>query len=301
MQKLKIRLPATVTNLGPGLNALGLALGLYTTVEISGRQDTTLNVQVSGEGAEQFSIPLRHPVVRAMARFFQHLERAHLGINIRIENNIPLKSGLGAETAFTVAGILGANNLMGGLFNRDTMLRMAAEISGADGVVAALLGGLVIAILDDDTLIYRALPVRSFPVVVVVPELKNYAAPVLPEQISRREALFNLSRVPFLIEALRAGDLRLFTQMLPDQLYAPRVAQQITGYPGVAEAALNNGALAVTPCGEGPALMAFAESRHERVGTAMLAAFKDIGVNARSWVLPIDTQGVVISAVQSAM
>ncbi len=300
MQKLKIRLPATITNLGPGLRSLGLAVALYTTVEISERDDTAVHIEINGEGAEQFDVALHHPVMLAIIRFFQILERATLGINIRIDNQIPLNSGLGAETAFAVAGILGANSLLGGVYKRDEMLEIAAHISRADGVAAALMGGLTAAVLEDDDLLYRTLTVKTFSMIVVVPQLKSFASPILPEQVPRRDAMVQISRIPFLLEALRLGDLHLFVRMLDDALYSPRLTAQITGYEHVAETARRAGALMVTTCSDGPGLLAFAEGRHERVGEAMVAAFKSVGVFARYWVLPVDTQGVVISAVQSS-
>lgn len=299
LQKIKIRLPATVTNLGPSISGLGLALSLYTTVEISGRNDHEFVVELEGEGADTFQHVLRHPVVIAMARFFQQLERTRLGIHIKVQNQIPLNSGLGAETALTVAGILGANYLMDTRYNRDELLAIAAHIARPDSVVAALLGGLSAGILEDDNLIYHTLPVQSFQMIVVVPKLEKYSVPTLPEQISRRDALDNLSHIPLLVEALRLGDLRLLAKMLNDRLLKPRITQRITGYGHVTEIARTAGAFAVTVCGPGPALMALAESRHQRIADDMVLAFKSAGVEARSWILPIDTQGVVISAVQS--
>jgi homoserine kinase len=301
MQKIKIRLPATITNLGPGLNSLGLALGLYTTVEVSGRNDERLNIELAGEGTGNHVSPLRHPVILAMGRFFQRMERAVLGINIKVNNQIPLNSGLGAEAALTVAGVLGANNLMGNLCRRDELLQIAARITEPDGVVASLLGGLAAGVLDDDgSLMYQGLPVAGMEMVVVLPELDNFMPPVLPEQIVRRDALYNLARVPLLVDALRRGDLRMLARVLGDRVYMPRLSAQIPGYGHVVEIARRSGALAVTCCGDGPALLVVAEVDHEKLAEDMVLAFASAGVKARSWVLPVDTQGVVISAVQSA-
>lgn len=299
MRKIKIRLPATATNLGPGLDTLGLALGLYATIEVSGRDDDQLAIKLFGEGADAFDTPLKHPVVRAMSRFFQHIEKTKLGINIRVDNNIPLNSGLGAETAFAVAGMLGANNLMGDLYNREETLELAASISRADGAVATLMGGLAAGVLQDDTLIHRTLPVKPFQVVVVVPKLDDYTIPTVPEQIKRADALNNMARIPLIIEALREADMSLLASVLDDQILYPRLIAQISGFGHVAELAARRGALRVLPVGGGPALLALAESRHDRVAEEMRLAFKSAGIEAQAWVLPVDTQGVVISLTQS--
>lgn len=304
MRKVKITLPAALTNLGAGVGALGLALGLHTVIEVSQRTDNRLIVDAEGEGSGRYSIGLRHPVVLAMMRVFQQLERAPIGVNIRITNQIPVNSGLGAEAAFLVAGVIGAHNLLGSSFARTEILQAAAQISGQpDGVMTSLLGGLTAGILDGDKLIYRAIPVQALKVVVVVPEIDGYenqAKTALPERVALADALYNLSRVPLLTEGLRAGDFKLIGSALDDRLRTPALAARITGFQHVVEIARRAGAIAVTISGDGPALVAFAERNHETVGEVMVAAFANAGIKARMWVLPLDTQGVMISTAQSA-
>lgn len=303
MRKVKITLPAALTNLGAGVGALGLALSLHTVIEISQRADSQLIVDTEGEGSGRYSMGLRHPVLLAMMRVFQKLERAPIGVNIRITNQIPVNSGLGAEAAFLVAGVIGAHNLLGGTFARAEILQSAAQISpdGVTGVTTTLLGGLTAGVLDGDTLIYRAIPVQAMKVVVVVPEIEDYAARTsVPERVTFADAVHNLSRVPLLTEGLRAGDLKLIGRALDDKLRTPSLSARIPGYQHVIEIARRAGASAVTISGDGPALVAFAERDHERVSEAMVAAFAGADVQARAWVLPLDTQGVVISAAQSA-
>lgn len=300
MQKIRIRMPATVTNLGPGTNSLGLALSLYTTIEISPRSDESLNLEFQGEGAGLYGSSLRHPVVLGMSRFFQSLERALLGINIRVDNQIPLGSGLGAEAAFMAAGALAANDLMGFPYTRAGLLAHMAGANRADHAVTALSGGLTVSLYDGQQVIHKMLPVAPLTVVVVVPELEHYVRPPVPEQVSLRDALQNIARVSLLTSALHDGDLDLIAQVLEDRLLHPHIATNITGYDYVVEMAQRAGARAVTISGNGPALVAFAETGHQRIADEMRLAFYSSGITARAWVVPVDTQGVVISAMQSA-
>jgi homoserine kinase len=305
MHKIKIRLPATITSLGPGLNSIGLALGLYTSVEVSKRTDEALVVETEGEGAGRFSIGLRHPVMLALIRMFQHLEQAPLGVTVKVNNQIPLVSGLGAEAAFLVAGVIGANNLMGSIYDREQLLSIAAQmnatsISTPNEVITPVLGGLTASVMNSHTLIYRSLPLTSFKVVVVLPEVENYPRPVVAERVPLQDMVHNLNRVPLLLDALRNGDLTLLAQVLDDKLRAPLLTPNIPRYAEVAESARRAGALAVTVSGDGPALLAFAANKHEKVVDAMREAFKNAGMKARGWVLPVDTQGIVISVMQSA-
>jgi homoserine kinase len=144
MRRVRVTLPASITNLGPGLNSLGLALGLHCNVEFTDRDDGALVVETRGEGAGRYALGARHPVVIGMTRVFQHVERAVVGLTVRVDNAIPLASGLGAEAAFLVAGVVGANNLMGSPFKRDALLQFVSGVTRrADHAVTAMLGGLL--------------------------------------------------------------------------------------------------------------------------------------------------------------
>jgi homoserine kinase len=298
MRKVTVRLPATITHLGPGIRGLGLAVGLYATVEISERADNQLIVDTAGEGAGSYSIGLRHPVVLAMLRVFQLQERAPLGIQVRVTNAIPVRHGLGAEAAFWVAGVIGANNLLGLSLSREAILRLSAQICPhPDNAVCALLGGLTSSLTTPDQLIYRPHALTSFRLVLAVPDIDSPPGPA-PESISLAAALANIRRLPLLLEGFRSGDLTLIGQVLEDQI--ERQQQRIPGYNHIRESARQAGAAGFGVCGEGPAVMAFAHRDHQAVADAMVAAFQNMDVAARAWVVPIDTQGVVISAMQSS-
>jgi homoserine kinase len=300
MQKVRISLPATIT-LGPALNSLALAIGLHTTVEISHRADDALMVEAGGEGSGHYGIGLRHPVVLAMMRVFQRQEQAPRGVTIRIQNAIPVTAGLGAEAAFSVAGIIGANNLLDASYNRLQMLELAGALSSTPHQTAAsIIGGLVASLTLNGRLIHRAINVQPLQAVIVMPELPRYAveaAKTRPDRIPFNDVVYNLDRVPLLIEALRVGDLSLLGEVLDDRLRLPSLKPLLSGYDHVTEMARRAGASAVALCGDGPAIVAFAADQHRRIATTMEVAFENSGVKARSWVVPLDRQGVVISVI----
>ena len=301
MRKVTVRLPATITGIGPAITGIGLAIGLYVTVEIGERRDNQLIVDTQGEGAGHYSLGLRHPVSLAMMRVFQRLERTAPGVHVHINNQIPVESGLGAEAAFWVAGIIGANNLLGQSLSRSEILQLSAMIvPEPDNAISALLGGLTSGIVVDNTSIHQSLPVTSVPLVIVAPQIDGYPDTIapMPDPVALAAVRHNLSRLPLLLDGFRTGDLKLVSHVLGDQIRNPRL--QIPGYNHVRETARLAGALAVTICGDGPALVAFAEKDHRQIAEAMVAAFQNAGTPAQAWVVPIDTQGVVISAMQSA-
>lgn len=304
MQKVKITLPATITNLGPGLHSLGLAVGMHTIIEIVERADHQLIVEPTGEGAGRYSIGLQHPVVLGLTRIFQRLERAPLGMTVRIENRIPLASGLGAEAAFLVAGVIGANNLLGNPFSRSEVMQIAAEVTHQpDRAVTTLMGGLTASVRHEQRLHYHNLPVAALRLVIALPEIRNYPVEgrsLAPERVALVDALHNLSHLPLLLDAFRAGDHQRLSVSLPDKLYTPALRTRITGFDAVVSAALDAGAAAFSLSGMGPALIFFAESKHRDIAAAVENAFAAANIKARTWILPVDMQGVVISVAGSS-
>ncbi len=303
MQKVRVSLPATLTGFGPALSGLGLAVSLYCTVEITQRQDDALVVETDGEGAGRYPLGLRHPVVLAMMRLFQAQERAPLGLTVAVNNQIPLDSGLGAEAAFWAAGFIGASNLLGGVYSRQQLVeRVARTLGQPDGVAASILGGLTASAwgAEGKRLQTGALPVMPMTLVIALPEVHDYAGWSWPERVSLADAIANLSRVPILLEALRAGDLDRLAQVLEDRLLAPALTARIPGYEEARSVAGRAGAAALTLCGGGPALAVFAEANHSRIAAALEIAFENAGVRARTWVVAVDRQGVVVNVARTA-
>lgn len=300
MQKVKIRLPATLTDFGPGLQSLGLAVSLYTHVEISPRTDDKLIVETSGEGAGHYAIGLRHPVALGLMRVFQHVESAPPGITIKVSNDIPLNSGLGAEPAFMVAGIIAGNNVMGNRFSRTEVITMGARFSGQpDNAITSILGGLTTSMDDGETLTYRSLPLNSFKVILAVPQMPDFKAAVSPERLTTADVFATLRRLPLVIDALRAGDLNLLAQVINSPFMRTETISRIPGYTHVAEVARLAGALAAATTGGGPTMVFLAEKRHDRIAEVIENAFNNLRIPARVYVLPLDTQGVVISMMQT--
>ncbi len=302
MYKVNVSIPAVATNVGPGYDVLGLALNLRNTVEMSLRPDDKLEVIVRGEGAGVLPENYYHPVVRAAIKLFQKLEQAPAGLNVRCTNTIPLDVGLSARVTLTVGGLVAANNLLSSPFSHDELIAIGAELTGTpEAVVAAMRGGLGICSSTPDGLIHRAIEIKPLRVVIALPQLPDYHHRLrdeLPATVPLADAVFNVGRTALLIEALRDGDLKLLPRAIQDRLHEPTRRPTIPGYDAVSAAALDAGAVAVTLCGAGPALLAFATFNHQSIEAAMRAAFKTAGIDARTWTPSCDQQGVVISVVE---
>jgi homoserine kinase len=300
VQKIKIRLPATLTNFGPSLDNLSLAVGLYTHVELSPRSDQQLIVETEGEGAGQYALGLRHPVFLGISRFFQHMETTQLGIHIKIKNEIPINHGLGAETAFMVAGIIGANNLMGNIYNRDQLIPLSAKlVTHQDGAIASFIGGLATSIKVDNHIIYRALPITPFRLILAIPKIKKFKVDNSPDLVAMKDMRHNLRQTAMLQQAFAEGDLELLVQTLEDPIDQPLIQAGISGFAHVAEIARLAGALGVTTTGRGSTMVFFAHDNLPHLVEVINQAFLNLDITAQVLTVPVDTQGVVLSVMKS--
>lgn len=144
---VRVRVPASSANLGPGFDTLGLALSLHDELEACVAADGVV-VEVTGEGAGQVPCDETHLVVRAMHAAWDVLGGRPPGLRLRCANAIPHARGLGSSAAAAVAGVVAAAALAGCDLDaeRDTLLQLAARMEGhADNAAASLLGGFVIA------------------------------------------------------------------------------------------------------------------------------------------------------------
>jgi homoserine kinase len=301
VQKIKIRLPATLTNFGPSLDSLGLAVGLYTHVELSPRPDNQLIVEAEGEGAKHYKLELNHPVVLGISRFFQHIESTQLGIHIKIKNEIPIDCGLGAETAMIVAGVIGANNLIDNRYNRHQLIPLTAKLAPhQDSASASFIGGLATSINVEDDLIYRALPIKPFRLILAIPEVKKFKVNNSPDLVAIKDMRYNIHQTTMLQQAFADGDIALLAQTLNDPIDQPLIQAGFSEYAHIAETAQQAGALGITTTGRRSTMVFFAQDNLPKIVEAIENAFKSLDITAQVLTVPIDTQGVVISIMQSA-
>lgn len=304
MYKVTVTIPAPVTSLGPGLHSLGLALAMHCHIEMTARRDDQLELRYEGEGLGALPGGYRHPVIEAMTRMFQYKEMAPVGLTVAVENQIPLGVGLDAVTALKVGALVAANNFTGGGLEREGIIEIALDMGLLpEAIVTAMMGGLNFCLPEErHPLIYNSLEPPPLRLALVVPELPDYpdqTADILPAQVALEDAVFNLSRLPFAIDALLDGDFNMLKKTLQDRLYQDAYTDYIPGYEGAQQAALKAGAAVVTLAGRGPAVIAFAPYNHALIAEAMVEAFQREGVeHCRYWTLGIDVQGVTLSIIE---
>ena len=295
-----MRVPATTANLGPGFDCLGMALDLWNDVRFS-LEGEGIVVTVDGLGAVSFPRDGSNLVARAFLRLCEEAGRpAPSGLRIHCDVRVPASSGLGSSSTAIVAGLLGANALLGRPFDRDRILDLAATMEGhPDNVAAALLGGLTIVVQKQDRLLTKRILVPEVHVALAVPDLPfstDAARADLPTEVTMADAVFNLQRTPLVVEALRTGDYGLLSQVMDDRLHQAARLKRIPGGRTAWLAAQNAGAAAVAVSGSGPSLVAFVglATDASRIARVMAEAFAAEGVTAIPLGLSASTQGATV-------
>ena len=292
--RVRVRVPATSANLGPGFDALGLALGLHNEVILEEADE--VSVSVEGEGAGRLDGDATNVVARGVALGFEVAGRPFRGGRLRCVNRIPLNRGLGSSAAAWVGGLLAANALLGEPLDRDALVTAAARAEGhPDNVAAAVLGGLTVSCADGARVIAVSLPVpREIAWVVLLPETESStreARAVLPDSVPRADAVFNVQRVSLLLAALGAGRPDLLDLAMQDRLHQPYRQRLFPWMETVAAAGRRAGALGCVLSGAGPSMLAAVRGRGDDVARAMERALREAGIAGRALSLPVDAVG----------
>lgn len=305
-KSIHIRVPGTSANCGPGFDTLGLACTIYNDLEMSLRREPGVDIETTGEGA--LSIPKDETnVVWTSAQYLLKkagMDKEYPGVRIRMHNRVPISRGLGSSAAAIVGGLKAADILIGNPYSRRELLQFATEIEGhPDNVAPAIFGGFTVNIREEngETECYAFRPKLWLKLVVAVPNFPlptKKAREVLPDMVSRQDAVFNAGRVGMMVGALCRGNARYLEHVFEDRLHQPYRESLIPGMPDVLKAAKDAGALGASLSGAGPCLIAFVlERKHcaKEVGEAMKNAFSAHDVDSRYLILDLDTHGAHVA------
>lgn len=298
-QPVVVRAPATSANLGPGFDALGLALSLrdVTTARVTG---DGLAIEVSGEGAETAGAGEGHLVLRAMRAAFDLLGGQPPGLSLRCVNAIPHGSGLGSSAAAIVTGVLAARGLVTDGADRlpdEAVFRLAVDLEGhPDNVAACLAGGLTIAWTSSAGPRLVRIPVLDglVPVVCVPPDAlaTETARRLLPDSVPHADAAANAARSALLIIALTREPGLLFdaTQDYLHQRYRASVMPHTADLLGRLRAA----GLAAVVSGAGPAVLTLTAAGLKPGPDLVDYIVAETGIGWRISPLDVDRQGATI-------
>jgi homoserine kinase len=263
-EPVSVRTPATSANLGPGFDALGLALTLYDDLSATVTGDS-YRVTVRGEGAGELPADERHLVVRAMLATFDELGERPPGVAVECHNRIPQARGLGSSSAAIVGGVQLARGLVAGgrrLLGDEGALRVAARLEGhPDNVAPCLLGGFTIAWSEGaGARAVRLSPAAGVRPTVFVPAERGLTASAraaLPAAVPHADASFNAGRSALLTHAL-TSDPSLLYAATEDRLHQGYRAEAMPGTASLV-AALRSVGVAAVVSGAGPSVLALTE------------------------------------------
>lgn len=296
---VRVIVPATTANLGPGFDTMGLALDMYTEV-IMEAVGEGIRITSEGEGSEELSSSEDNLIYKCAKKLFDSVEYEPKGLSLRIINGIPLSRGLGSSASAIIAGLLAAREISAANISDYELLKMATEVEGhPDNVAPALFGGFVLSRMEGKEIIYRKIDVDDkLLAVVAIPEFElptEKSRAILPRTVSREDAIFNIGNASLLVYSLLMKDYSLLRKAMNDRLHEPYRIPLVPGLEEVKRRALGAGAFSAALSGAGPTVIAFAdEHSSESVRTAMEEGFRSAGIDSDVRILNLQNKGAIV-------
>lgn len=306
--KVSVKVPATTANLGPGFDCLGLALPIYNTITVEETimPGTGIEINIIDETNEQdiISIPTdeNNIVYKAIELLYNSIGQTPDELKITINTHIPIARGLGSSAAVVVGGLLAANKLLGSPADEAALLSIASEIEGhPDNVTPAIVGGFVIASLEDDgSVLYRKLPwPKDWKITVCIPDYElatDIARSVIPKEIPLKDAIFNLKHSAMLIEAVNTADQELMKFALNDRLHQPYREKLVPGMKEIKKALKHEeNVLGCVLSGAGPSLLVVSAGNNlDRIKETISKTWLDLNVKSEIYTLDVEQSGAVV-------
>lgn len=300
-RRVRVRVPATSANLGPGFDTLGLALAVYDEIEAEWAPDGVLEIDVAGVGADTVPRDASHLVVSSMAAALERFGARMPGLRLRAHNSIPHGRGLGSSGAAIVAGVVAAAGLIADQrdVSHEELLIAATKLEGhPDNVAPCLFGGLTIAwvTLSGEPRSKQLLVDRGVAPIVLIPDTTmstKLARSLQPESVPHADAIFNVSRSALLIAALVQSP-ELLLEATADRLHQHYRAAAMPATANLIGRLRSEGFAAVVS-GSGPSILVLCESPAQRRRVAELAQ-ADVDATWEIVMPAVDVLGATVDA-----
>lgn len=288
---LKVSVPATSANLGPGFDSVGIALSLYNDFYF-------YNSSESNKLSPNLDILDKDSLCHKAFNLFNERMGQNVKIpEIAIESSVPQSRGLGSSATLTIAGLIGAKIISNIDPGNDEILAMASKIEGhPDNAAPALFGGLVISTVTGEGIKYiRVMPRKELKAVVAVPEFELRTADarrVLPTNISYSDAVNNTGNFGMFMTSMLTGEYSYLKYAMVDYLHQPYRMPLVPGLKEVVDKAVLNGAFGCCLSGAGPSILAFCDSNDtNKVSTIMKETWQESGISCNTHVLEVEDKG----------
>jgi homoserine kinase len=294
MRPFKVSVPATSANLGPGFDAVGIALALRVRAFVEPAAGFELAFQPGPDCPSHDGFA--NAIVRGMHRIAPRLP----SVRVRVANDIPLGIGLGSSAAAAVLGLSIASRAHGTPMPRRRLAHLACELEGhPDNALPAVFGSAVVAASSDARSYVRLNAARNLRALIVIPNVvlsTSDARALLPARYDRADVVFTAQRAALLGAALASGAWNELREAMRDRLHQPYRMQRIPGM----EAALalqERGVIGSALSGAGPSLIALLRPRAAWAGIArrLSASFERAGITTRAFAVDLAQRGVFFS------
>lgn len=301
---IRVKVPATTANMGPGYDVLGMALSQYSTFQC--QEDDKISLSIKGLESEKL-VNQDHEanlVVRSMNHLFKYVDKYPKGYKLEIINDIPLARGMGSSASAIVGGLLVANYLVGANLDQDEILKLATQIEGhPDNVAPALMGNIVLSTkAPDDQVIYHSIkPFDDLTCVLFIPDYEvstSMSRAVLPQSISMADAVHTSGHLSLMLAGFMTGNKDLIGQTMVDRLHEPYRKSLIKNFDDFKASALEVGAFAFSLSGSGSTIIAYCDhDSAPHVKRAFEEVSQKYSISGTSKIIAPCSQGAVCEVV----
>jgi len=265
--RLKIKVPATTANMGPGFDSVGMAFQVYNHLEVIADEvdDNPLNKKLTIHAGDGIPTNEENLIYQTIADFLTNRGIRIPSLTLRQNDQIPTARGLGSSAACIVAGLLAADALAETNLPQEALVNIAARLDGhGDNTTPAIVGGLVVTAIGSrvEYIQIPAEPWKGLRFAVMIPNfslLTAEARQALPENYPRQDAVHNISRAALLIAAFATGDYWKLATALDDRIHQPYRMPLVPNMDAIIAEANKNGAIGAFLSGAGPTLIAVTE------------------------------------------
>ena len=301
---IRVKVPATTANMGPGYDVLGMALSQYSTFQC--QEDDKISLSIKGLESEKL-VNQDHEanlVVRSMNHLFKYVDKYPKGYKLEIINDIPLARGMGSSASAIVGGLLVANYMVGANLDQDEILKLATQIEDhPDNVAPALMGNIVLSTkAPDDQVIYHSIkPFDDLTCVLFIPDYEvstSMSRAVLPQSISMADAVHTSGHLSLMLAGFMTGNKDLIGQTMVDRLHEPYRKSLIKNFDDFKASALEVGAFAFSLSGSGSTIIAYCDhDSAPHVKRAFEEVSQKYSISGTSKIIAPCSQGAVCEVV----
>lgn len=306
--KVSVKVPATIANLGPGFDCLGIALPLYNEVTVEETvmpgSGIEINIIEEDEDYDILSVPRdeNNIAYKAIELLYNFIGQTPNDIKITIKTGIPIARGLGSSASVIVGGLVAANELLGRPADDKILLAIASEVEGhPDNVAPAIFGGLCLSSLETDgSVSYSKIEwPKDWKLTVLIPDYELntiISRSVLPESISIKDAAFNVRKCAMLIDSVYRCDDESMKKSLKDKIHQPYREPLVKGFKEICELVENkDDIIGCTIAGAGPTILIISkDDGFEKIKNEVNDIFTSLNVDCDIRTFNVENEGTKV-------